>query len=109
LGNFFWLVSGALAKRSNVKSAILPDSTVSGGFWEERNAKVTKTIKIHMEWTVSDCSHVEIPKQGEKTSPYLSISRGRTGYEEEEKIIAQSKSFRQCFLLILCSSKLGWA
>jgi hypothetical protein len=44
-------------------SAILPDSTVSFGLWEERNAKVTKTktIKIHVERTVSDCDYMEIP------------------------------------------------
>jgi hypothetical protein len=39
--------------------AILPDSTVSGGFWEERNArakvkikvkvKVNRTVKFHVE------------------------------------------------------------
>jgi hypothetical protein len=65
-------LAGFHAERSNVKSAILPDSTVSGGFWEERNAKVTKTIKIHVEWTVLDCGHLEIPNKGEKTSLFLS-------------------------------------
>jgi hypothetical protein len=37
--------------------AILPDSTMSGGFWEERNArakvkikvKVNRTVKFHVE------------------------------------------------------------
>jgi hypothetical protein len=46
--------------RSSVKSAILPDSTVSGGFWEERKAKVKKTIKICVARTVSDCDYVEM-------------------------------------------------
>jgi hypothetical protein len=34
---------------------------VSGGFWEERNAKdkVNETIKIHVEWAVSDFGHVK--------------------------------------------------
>jgi hypothetical protein len=49
------------AKQCQVKSAILRDSTVSGGFWEERNAKdkVNETIKIHVEWAVSDFGHVK--------------------------------------------------
>jgi hypothetical protein len=58
------------AVQSDVKLAILPDSTVSGGFWEERNDKVTKTIKIHKEWTVLDCGHTEkIPNKGDKNPP----------------------------------------
>jgi hypothetical protein len=50
-------------------SAILPDSTMSGGFWEERNAKakvkvnvnvnvkakakVNRTVEFHEEWAMS--------------------------------------------------------
>jgi hypothetical protein len=56
----FWPVSTECGARS----ALLPDSTVSGGFWEERNAKakvkvnvkVNKTIKFHVEWSVSKSS-----------------------------------------------------
>jgi hypothetical protein len=50
--------------RSDIKSAILPDSTVSER-WEERNAKakakvkVNKTIKIHVEGAVLDFDHVK--------------------------------------------------
>jgi hypothetical protein len=58
------------SERSDVKLARLPDNTVSGRFWEERNAraKVNKTIKIHVEWAVSDCGHVKkkIPNEGDK-------------------------------------------
>jgi hypothetical protein len=50
---------------------------VSGGFWEERNAKVTKTIKIHVEWMVLDCGHMEIPNEGDKKPPsFLSRAGG---------------------------------
>jgi hypothetical protein len=72
----------------DVKSAILPDSTVSGGFWEERNAKVTKTNKIHVEWTVSECGHVEIPNEGDKKPPSF-LSRA-----EREVPRRRRKSFR---------------
>jgi hypothetical protein len=94
-------LAGFHSEQSYVKSAILPDSTVSGDICEERNAKVNKTIKTHVEWTVADCSHVEIS--------LFSFSSGRRGSEEEEKIIARSEEFRRCFLLILCSSQLGRA
>jgi hypothetical protein len=70
--------------------ATLPDSTVSGGFWEERNAKVNKTIKTHVEWTLSDCGHVKIPNDGDKNPPHSFLS-GRRGSEEEEKNIARSE------------------
>jgi hypothetical protein len=49
-------------------SAILPDSTVSDGFWEERNAKakvnvkvkakVNRTVKFHVEWAVSKSPNI---------------------------------------------------
>jgi hypothetical protein len=59
-GKTFWLVSGSLTRGKAVKSAILPENTVSGGFWEERTVKVTKTIiKIYVVQTVSDCGYVE--------------------------------------------------
>jgi hypothetical protein len=49
---------------------------VSGGFWEERNAKVTKTIKTHVEWTVLDCDHMEkILHQGDKNPPPFFLER----------------------------------
>jgi hypothetical protein len=54
---------------------------VSGGFWEERNAKVTKTIKIQVERTVSDCYHLDIRNEGEKNSLF-SFSSRRRGSEE---------------------------
>jgi hypothetical protein len=88
-------LAGFHAVRSDVKSAILPDSTVSGGFWEERNAKVTKTIKIHEEWTVLDCGPAEkkIPNEGDTNLPafFHSFLSGRRGSEEDEKNIARSE------------------
>jgi hypothetical protein len=70
IGQNIFFGAGFPAERSNVKLARLPDITVSGGFWEERNtkAKVNKTIKIHVEWAVSDCGHVKkkIPNKGDK-------------------------------------------
>jgi hypothetical protein len=82
------ILAGFHVERSKDK-AMLPDSTVSGGFWEERrNAKVTETIKTHVEWTVSGCGHVEkkIPKDGDKSPPpFLSFLSGRRGSEEEVK------------------------
>jgi hypothetical protein len=58
-GKIFWQVS----TECEATSATLPDSTVSGGFWEERNAKakakvkvkakVNRTVKFHVEWAVS--------------------------------------------------------
>jgi hypothetical protein len=96
--------------QSDVKSAILPDSTVSGDFWEEMKAKITKTIKIYVVRTVSDRSYVEILNKGDKTSLFLFFSSGRRGYEKEAKIIAWSKEeFRHGFLLILRSSEIGRA
>jgi hypothetical protein len=80
---------------------------MSGGFWEERNAKVTKTIKIHVEQPCWTAATWRSPTKGIKTSLYLSFSSGMRGSEEEEKIIPRSKAFRHCFLLILCSSKSG--
>jgi hypothetical protein len=78
--------------RSDIKSATLPDSTGSGGFWEERNAKakakakakvkvkvkVNKSIKIHVEWAVSDCGHLKkekIPNEGDKNPPTFFLER----------------------------------
>jgi hypothetical protein len=103
-GNFF--LAGFHTERSDVKSAILPDSTMSGGFWEERNAKVTKTIKIHVEQPCWTAATWRSTTKGIKTSLYLSFLSGMRG-SEEEKIIPRSKAFRHCFLLILCSSKSG--
>jgi hypothetical protein len=72
-------LAGFHAEQSDVKSDILPDSTVSGGFWEERNAKakVNKTIKIHVKWAVSDCAHVKkkIPNEGDKNPPPFFLER----------------------------------
>jgi hypothetical protein len=83
--------------RSDVKLARLLDSTVSGGFWEERNAKakvkVNKTIKFHMERAVLDCGQEKkekIPTKGTKPLQ-LSFLSGRRGAVEVEKNIARSE------------------
>jgi hypothetical protein len=78
-------MAGLHTVQNDVMLAILLDSTVSGGFWEERNAKtitetITETIKIHEEWTESDCDRAEkIPNEGDKTKilqfPFFFSSR----------------------------------
>jgi hypothetical protein len=72
--------------RSDVKLARLLDSTVSGGFWEERNAKakvkVNKTIKFHMERAVLDCGQEKkekIPNKRDKTPPTFFLERKKRG------------------------------
>jgi hypothetical protein len=57
--------------------SILPDSTVSGGFWEETNAKakvkvkvkvkanVNMTVKFHVVWALSKSPNFLSLEEGE--------------------------------------------
>jgi hypothetical protein len=86
-------------------SAILPDSTVSGGFWEERNAKakvkvkakVNRTAKFHAEWSVSK-------------SPTFFLERGgevRRGMREKHCAEQRHLVFASC--LFFAGANLGMA
>jgi hypothetical protein len=84
-----------LEQKERFRGGYKTDSTLSGGFWEERKAKVHRTIKTHVEWTVSDCGCVETPL-------FLSRAKGEVP-RRRRKIVARSEEFRHCLLLILCS------